>query len=127
MNDKASTAQAKFWKDDSGIVHVDYPKGTRVTLELAKEEFRQSAAFGDGKKVVTIVNLTDIESVDREARQFYGSAEATSKWAAVALITKSVASKVIGNFFLGINKPQMPVKLFSDEESAIEWLKQYIP
>jgi hypothetical protein len=31
----------------------------------------------------------------------------------------------MGNFFLGLNKPHFPTKLFTSEEKAEVWLKEF--
>lgn len=33
-------------------------------------------------------------------------------------------SRVMANFFIGINKPLKPTKLFDDRDKAIAWLQQ---
>jgi len=33
---------------------------------------------------------------------------------------------VIGNFFIGINKPPLPTRLFDDEPAAVAWLQQFV-
>lgn len=44
----------------------------------------------------------------------------------MALLIGSPVSRMIGNFFLGINRLRVPVRLFSDEAEALEWLKRYL-
>jgi hypothetical protein len=43
-----------------------------------------------------------------------------------ALITGSAVNKTIGNIFLSIDKPLVPTKLFTNEESARQWLREYL-
>ncbi len=45
---------------------------------------------------------------------------------AIAMLINSPGSRIIGNFFLGINKPSVPTKLFNEKNKAIEWLKQFV-
>ncbi|MDH5682649.1 MAG: hypothetical protein OEZ36_13750 [Spirochaetota bacterium] len=39
----------------------------------------------------------------------------------------SPISRVIGNFFLGLNRPLFPVKLFTEKNEASKWLANKIP
>ena len=39
-------------------------------------------------------------------------------------MAKGMIIGVIGNFFLGANKPLRPTRLFTSTESAITWLKE---
>jgi hypothetical protein len=43
----------------------------------------------------------------------------------LALVVTSPLSRVIGNFLLRIQRPQMPASLFNSEESALRWLKGF--
>lgn len=45
---------------------------------------------------------------------------------AVALVTNSNISRMVGNFFIGLTQSYVPVKLFTEPEKAREWLLQYI-
>lgn len=55
-----------------------------------------------------------------EARRFLASYEkAPNK---VAMVAKSPFHTLVGNFFLGINKPKSNIKLFNSKEKALGWL-----
>ena len=43
---------------------------------------------------------------------------------ASALLVESALSRMIGNIFLTINKPDVPVKLFTNEQEAKKWLME---
>jgi hypothetical protein len=45
---------------------------------------------------------------------------------ATALIVDSPVGRIIGNFFIGMNKPGIPVKIFDSEDKAIQWLRGFI-
>lgn len=43
-----------------------------------------------------------------------------------AFVIKSLAQKILANFYLKINKPERPTKFFNKKEEALDWLKQYM-
>lgn len=43
-----------------------------------------------------------------------------------AFVIKSMAQKILANFYIKINKPERPTKFFNSKEDAIDWLKQYL-
>ena len=45
---------------------------------------------------------------------------------ALALIVGSPLSRIIGNFFLSVNKPLYPARLFDNEASGLAWLQAII-
>jgi hypothetical protein len=47
-----------------------------------------------------------------------------SNVSAFAIIIQSPLSRVIGNFFMGLNKPRVPARLFKSEKEAVKWLKE---
>jgi hypothetical protein len=44
---------------------------------------------------------------------------------ALALRTGNAVSRVIANFFLGLHKPKVPVRLVADEAEGVAWLQQF--
>ena len=125
-NRKFKTQKAIVFMDEHDIIHVNYPDKIGVTLEDAKEEVALCSKIRDGEKVLSIVDLSKIKFVDKEARNYYASKELTKIYSAVVLIVNSPVSRVIGNFFLGLNKPSIPLKLFSNEKEGVKWLKRFI-
>lgn len=43
-----------------------------------------------------------------------------------AFVITSMATRILGNFYLKINKPERPTKLFNDKTDALQWLNQFI-
>ena len=43
-----------------------------------------------------------------------------------AFVIKSLAQKILANFYLKISKPERPTKFFNKKEEALDWLKQYM-
>lgn len=46
---------------------------------------------------------------------------------AVALLVSTPLSRMMGNFFVTVNKPVAPTRLFDDEASALAWLQEFTP
>jgi hypothetical protein len=61
-------------------------------------------------------------SATRECREYYAGAEAQQVNLAVAMLIRSHVSRVIGNFFIGLNKTRFPFRMFSDLDEAVAWL-----
>jgi hypothetical protein len=117
--------KASITVDENNIFHFCYHFSFDITLEDAMLEIAFCTAAGGGERVAALVNITNVKSVNREARQYYSSEDADRAYKAVALIVNSPVSKMLGNFFMGLNKPPMPLKLFNLEEDGIAWLKGF--
>lgn len=75
-----------------------------------------------------LIDLRDMRSTSREARQYYAkSPEALAIVSCIALLVGGPSSRVLGNFFLGLNRPAYPTRLFTSESEAILWLQAHRP
>ncbi|MDO9300624.1 MAG: hypothetical protein Q7T89_04535 [Anaerolineales bacterium] len=121
------TRTARVWLGEDGIVRGAILPDLELNEADAQENVAAFARAGKGQKKPVLVDISHIrKGLTREARAYYIS-EATAKVvSAVALLVGSPISKIIGNFFLGLNKPQMPLQLFTDESEAVKWLKGFI-
>jgi hypothetical protein len=124
--EEVTTLKMRMYKDAKGIIHTKYYPQSECDIESAKEEIKFINQLTDGKGAPCIVDITKVKSVTREARLYYSSEVASHVISAAALLVDSQVSKVLANFFLGINKPLMPVRLFNSEEQAMEWLNKYV-
>ena len=78
-----------------------------------------------GQKFILFADIRNMVTASSEARDFGTGKEYTDAVKAIGLIVRSVSSRVIGSFFIGLNKPSYPTKLFTSEEKAINWLKGF--
>jgi hypothetical protein len=109
----------------SGIF-VTVPKsGLRLELEGARDTIAQLATIAGGRKRPVLVDMRPMSSMSREARRHLIGEEAQRIFCAVALLVDSPLSRVLGNFFLGLNRPPYPARLFTSERLAVEWLEAH--
>ncbi len=111
---------------EDGIVRVIHLPGVEVTLEDAKETMAAYLKLNKGKRRPLFVDTKTMKSLAREARQYYAGEEAAMVASAVAIIVGTPVSRVLGNFYLGLSNPHLPSRLFSSEEEALTWLKEYL-
>ena len=121
-NKVVKTRNAEIRIDQQGICHHIYNEGAALTLEDTLNEIRIISEMTGHKRVSILVDLNHVKSIPRESRMYYASEEAGRIFKAAALLVGSQSSRIIGNFFIGLNKPAMPVKLFTFKEVALKWL-----
>ena len=114
-----------IYADPYGIIHVCFEPGAEATLADAQESVRAALPLLAGARRPLLVDMRQLKSLDREARNYYGSPESMDNTTAVALLVGSRVSTVIANFFLAVTKSTVPSRLFTDEAQAIEWLKGF--
>jgi hypothetical protein len=70
----------------------------------------------------TLVLARNVRRLTHQARSLFADSNQNSRTAKVAIVVESPLSRVIANFFLGLNRPDFPTRLFNDEAEAREWL-----
>jgi hypothetical protein len=114
---------AKVWLDGN-IMHC-YFKKDKLDIDVAKECVTLRLAASGERYFPTLIDATTLKSVTKEARDYFGSDEGSRQILASALIINSVVGKFITNFFLQINKPKVPIRVFTDKKDAVSWLRQF--
>jgi hypothetical protein len=116
---------ASFWIE-ADIVYFVYKPNVVVSLEAARKIVEDRVRFQDREDFPIYCDIRGMKSADKEARNYLAK-EGSSYARAVAVVVDSPMSKIIGNIYLGLNKPITPSRLFTDEKDAVEYLKQFIP
>lgn len=114
------------WMGEDGICRTKTKPQAEIDLEKAMENSVAVIAFYREKKFPLLIDARNIKYMSREARKHFSTNGRETKINSFAVIVKSPLSRVIGNFFMGLNKPQVPARLFDDEAEAITWLKHYL-
>jgi hypothetical protein len=123
-SDRITTSVSTAYIDTDRIVRCCYLPGAVVTIREAQEEHEAISkllekTLGQSSGLM-MVDIRPLESITREAREFYGQEGSCSH--AVALIIGSPLSRMIGRIFLSLNRSGKPLRLFTDEAQATQWL-----
>lgn len=122
----AETRIAKMHLRKDGIIHSVGRDDLVESLADAHEQIEAIKSINDGLKRPFLADARKLKKVEKEAREFYASAATGDVCEAVAIMAETRVSKVLINFFMKINKPAYPMRMFTDEEEAIEWLKTFL-
>lgn len=119
---------AKFytWMGEDGIARTMVKEGADISLEDAKENTLAMEQLYEGETFPLMVDTRKVKYISKEARDHFSIKNRKSVVCAFALVIGSPLSRIIGNFFMGLNKPSVPMKLFTNEKDAIRWLKQFL-
>ena len=122
-----TSTQKLFWDDENEIVWGEL-FGDQVTEELDKENIDEQESVRDSlhkMQIRVLIDMTAITQISKEARDYFANERTASIQRATALLIGSPVSRVIGNFFMGLNKPISPTRLFTDPQKAIQWLHTF--
>jgi hypothetical protein len=113
----------KCWIDD-GIVFSEY-KVEILDLEAAVGCVALRMQLVGDQSYPTLIDGRKVKDIYKDARDYFSSDAGSEGISASALITASVVGRFIGSFFLKINRPSVPIKIFNNVEEAVAWLKQF--
>lgn len=109
------------WMGEDGVARTVVKPGAEIELADAAENSEVVSTLGGPARFALLVDTRNIKSITKEARDFFSIRNRDTRVLGFALIIESPLSTIIGNFFMGINKPRVPVRLFSDERKALAW------
>jgi hypothetical protein len=122
MTPALDTAYLRYEFDDDVLI-ATYKKGRRITFDIAKEIVRERIEFTERQPVLVLLIDRGVTRFDKAARDYMASSEGTKYIKAGAILCEGPATAMIGNFIVKVNKPHIPVRLFTNRERAIGWLK----
>lgn len=109
-----------------GILHGTYKKGLKITLEIARAIVAARLEFTEGKDLPAVIFNQGVVSMDKAARDFLASPDGTKGIKAAAMMLDSAFSSFLGNFYLSVNKPPMPVRIFTNTNAALKWIQKFV-
>jgi len=125
---KTATELSLFWTwmGDDGICRTKTKPQAEITLKEAMENSVAVSSFYKDKKFPLLVDARNVKTMAKEARKHFSTNGRETKITSMAIMVTSPLSRVIGNFFMGLNKPLVPARLFDNEDEAVDWLKNYL-
>ncbi|ELR73327.1 hypothetical protein C900_04179 [Fulvivirga imtechensis AK7] len=118
------TDKVKFRLGADKVLYIECAPNTIMTLQDGKESTKIGHELTEGKPHPLLCDLTNVVKMTQECRQHFAGPEHAEIFNKCALIITSPISRIIGNFFLGANKPLKPTKLFTSREAGLKWLKE---
>ena len=119
---KVETIATEISMCSDGIMRVMYKKNTEIDPSILKDLIENYNKLVEGKKY-SYIYYTEDDSVtfSNDVRDYFKQNEHSFPKICDAFIAKSLAHKLIANFFLKFNKPAYPFKVFSNMEDAEIW------
>jgi hypothetical protein len=98
--------------------------GAEITVGDVKNMREIHLRLSGGQPFAILLDATGEFEIGEEARKLIASGEYSEKRISAAFVTPGLVNRLVGNFFIQFNKPASPTRLFSDEASALAWLKE---
>lgn len=121
------TGTSRYELRADGVIVQRVISAKTQSLADARENTAAFASLAAGRKHALMVDLRSNFATERGVREHYASAEAVEYCSAIALLIRSAAGRVIGNFFLALQTPSVPTRMFAEEADAVAWVRRIAP
>jgi hypothetical protein len=111
---------AEFWVEE-GILYFIYKQGTVLNLAAAKKIVADRIMLQNGRPYPVFCDMRGIKDSDKAARDYLAK-EGSTLVKAVGVLIESPVTKIMVNFYLSINQPLTPTRMFTDKSNALEYL-----
>jgi hypothetical protein len=105
-----------------GIVHVYIKPHIEITSEYQLRQLTVMNEITEGKKHPTIYEAGENVTVGNDARINARNLEEISPTLCKVVYVRTLAHKLISEFYYKFNKPEQPYKVFTDFDEGIKWL-----
>lgn len=115
----------EIWLDDEGFLILKPDEGAELDLDEVKACFEvyKSLGIGPHNKVLELIDARD-GSMSSEGRA-YAAEVGKDYFIAAAIISDSLAVRIVVNFFNTFYSQVVPFKMFAKEEEARKWLRTF--
>ena len=113
---------ATYWMDNGILVSLS--KSPKRTVANIKGNIELVKRITNNKIVPLLIYLCPSPIPDQETRKFVNE-QLPNLYKAMAMVSKPGLSSFIMNFLFKFKAPPIPMKNFTNEDAAREWLRQY--
>jgi hypothetical protein len=114
---------ADYWLNDGILISLS--KNPKRTVENISANVALVKNITNNKKVPLLIYLSNSPVPDKATRKF-ATEQLPVIYSAMAMVSKPGLSKFIMNILFALKPPPIPMKSFTDDKEAKEWLKKYL-
>jgi len=115
---------ADYLLTDEGIL-ISYSKSILRTVENISANVALVKKITNNKKVPLLIYLKNSPVPDKETRKF-STEQLPQIYTAMAMVSKPGLAQLIMKILFKFQIPPIPMKSFTDDEKAREWLRQFL-
>jgi hypothetical protein len=113
---------ATYWFDEGILVSLS--KSPRRTVANITANVKLVKEITHNKRMPLLIYLCDSPVPDKETRRF-STTQLPEIYSAMAMVSKPGLAQFIMKILFTLKLPPIPMKSFTDDLQAKEWLKQY--
>lgn len=110
---------------EDGIIVISIKDGSHMELEDMLKEHRFVLSKQEYLPMRVLVKPGKNTSISKEVREYVNRPDAKKLVYCQAILVDNLAHKIIADFMMRLYRTPGAFKVFSDEDRAIEWVKNY--
>lgn len=114
---------ADYWFEDGILVSLS--KSILRTVDNISGNVALIKKITDNKRVPLLIYLKNSPVPDKETRKF-STEQLPVIYSAMAMVSKPGLARFIMNILFQLKPPPIPMKSFTNDKEAKEWLKQFV-
>lgn len=108
------------------ILTVRVKEGLEISESVLHRIFTEAAQLAGEDSYAFLADMRKLVSSSPSARHYGANNPFQKQHLAYALLAENLAEVLLSNFFIRVNRPAVPSRLFRDEQSAINWLQKFM-
>jgi hypothetical protein len=108
-----------------GVVHVVYDDGAEVGREVKEEMHAAYLKITGGVRMPFLFTNKGAFWIAKDARDYARKIEPKQPFKAVAYWAPTLGIRLMAEFYGKFYKPEIPYKVFTTENEALQWLEQF--
>ncbi len=104
------------------IVYMTFKAGAELGFPEMKELVEYAEKLSDKKNYVVFSDVREYVAVTTEGKRYSAQNKNSPLQKGTAVLVKNNLYKLTVNLFLGIQEPEFPYSVFTEEQKAVDWL-----
>ena len=111
--------------DKNGILNIKIHENPSCTLEQVQEVMATIEAFGKEKMPFIFADIRKAKSIPvGTLKTVNHHKQILEAIPGASIVVESPISRIVGSFFIGIQKPPFPIQMFNKPDHAYLWLQK---
>jgi hypothetical protein len=108
------------------VIYLVFKEGAALDVKEIREMIVAAEKLSPEKRYLLFSDIRHHVQITAEGRKVAADNKEAPGVIANAVLTNNIALKLTANFFMNVNKPPFPVKIFNDEHKANVWLRSFL-
>jgi len=121
---EAVSTEIAYLSCHGDVVTAEIKENADISVAKMQKLLQEAVRIAGFKKYFVIVDARAGFHSEADVRDYYASSEYSKYRYADAFIVKSLAVRLMVNFYISVNKPVVPTRTFTDPVQAARWIHE---